>query len=391
MAWRRYGNLIGFWAVVVAAVLVGLKLTVLAPHRVEPTALTTRDLQREVFGVGTVEAKVVVNVGSKITNRVTALHVDQGDRVRTGQLLATLESQEFREQVSQGEHDLARVEAEIVANQAAIRRAEADLRLARTNYERYRALLEEEVVARLDFERKENEYIAAQEAVHAVRAQQVALEKQQKKARANVGFTKARLADTVITAPFDGVIVSREAEVGDVVVAGAALFRLADTTSPMWVRAHIDETVAGDIRVGQPARVILRSQPRQSLTGTVARVEVESDRVTEEKAVNVIFSFPFDLPPLGEQAEVYIITARKEQGLALPRQSVVSAGRMPGVWLIQDGRVRWREVQLGIVDPDGWVEIVAGITPEDRIANAPLTVLQRLTHNARVTVEKEAL
>jgi multidrug resistance efflux pump len=110
-------------------------------------------VQREAFGVGTVEAKVVVSVGSKITNRITALTVDQGDRVHTGQLLATLEDQDFEKQVAQAAHDLERAAADLFANQAAIKKAEADLTLARKNYERYRALIEEEVVSQLDFER----------------------------------------------------------------------------------------------------------------------------------------------------------------------------------------------------------------------------------------------
>lgn len=385
--WNRYGKRLSLWAAALVVLLLGLKLTVFAPYQVKATSLAHHDVQQEAFGVGTVEAKVVVSVGSKITGRVTALNVDQPDRVRKGQLLATLENQDFQEQVAQAEHDLERTAADLTANEAAIRQAEANRALAQKNYERYQGLSQEGAVSRLDFEQKENEHVAAREAVNTLLAQRTSLEKQQKKASANLGFAKARLADTMVHASCDGVVVTREVEVGDAVVAGAPLFRIADCHT-IWIRAHVDETVAGAIRVGQPARVILRSHPEQSLPGQVARVEVESDRVTEEKAVNVTFSVPSSIPPIGEQAEVYIITGQKTQVPALPQKALVPTGKLYGVWLIQGGRVHLRQVQVGISDPSGWIEIVGGLDSTDRVALAPPEIMLRLKNNARVAVSK---
>ena len=87
--WKRYRKRLIIATLVFGVLVVGLRLTLLAPYRVESVSLEPHDVQREAFGVGTVEARVVVSVGSKITGRVTALNVDQGDRVRKGQLLAT--------------------------------------------------------------------------------------------------------------------------------------------------------------------------------------------------------------------------------------------------------------------------------------------------------------
>lgn len=386
-SWNRYGKRLSLWVAALMMVLLGLRLTVFAPYQVTATGVTLHDVRQEAFGVGTVEAKVVVSVGSKIIGRVTALNVDQGDRVRAGQLLATLENQDFQEQVSQAAHDLERTAADLVANEAAIRQAEANRALAQKNYERYRSLSQEGAVSRLDFEQKENEHVAAREAVHTLLAQRTSIEKQQKKAAANLSFAKAKLADTMVHASCDGVVVTREVEAGDAVVAGAPLFRIADCHT-IWVRAHVDETVAGAIRVGQPARVILRSRPEQSLPGQVARVEVESDRVTEERAVNVTFPVPSPIPPIGEQAEVYIITGQKAQVPALPKKTLVPIGKSYGVWLIQGGRVHLRPVQVGISDPSGWIEIVGGLNSADRVALAKPEIMLRLKDNARVSVSE---
>jgi len=273
----------------------------------------------------------------------------------------------------------------LVANQAAVRQAEANLALAQKNYERYHALFRENFVAEIDLDQKKNEFIVSQEAINVLSAQRTSLEEQQQRAQAAVGFAKAKLADTYVYAPCDGVVVSRDAEEGDAVVAGVPLFRIADT-SCVWARAYIDETVAGSIRLGQPARVILRSQPAQSRPGHVARIEVVSDRVTEERVIDVKFTMPSDAPPIGEQVEVHIITAQKLRAPALPRQALVPSGKSYGVWLIQGSRVHWREVQIGISDPSGWIEVVSGVENTDRVAVASPEILRGLSENARVTV-----
>src|SRR3989338_7406949 len=138
--WNRYGKRLSLGAAALVVLLLGLKLTVLAPYQVKSASVTPHDVQQEAFGVGTVETKVTVRVGSKITNRITRLMVDQGDRVRKGQLLATLENEDYQAQVIQAERDLVRAGHDLVANQAAIRQAEANLELAQVNYDRYRDL-----------------------------------------------------------------------------------------------------------------------------------------------------------------------------------------------------------------------------------------------------------
>jgi HlyD family secretion protein len=383
--WNRYGKRLSVGAVALVVLLLGLWLTVFAPYQVTSTSVTLHDVQQEAFGVGTVETKVTVSVGSKITNRITRLMVDQGDRVRRGQLLATLENEDFKAQVTQAEGELIRAGHDLVANQAAVRQADANLELAQKNYDRYRALLPENAVAKIEVDQKETDLVVAREGINVLAAQRKSLEKQQQRAQAAVEFAKANLANTYVYASCDGVVVSREAEEGNAVVAGAPIFRIADT-SCVWARAYIDETVAGPIRVGQSARVVLRSQPTQSYPGHVARVEVASDRVTEEKVIDVTASFPSTNPPIGEQVEVHIVTAQKTQASALPQRALVPSGKSFGVWLIQGSRVHWRAVQIGISDPSGWIEIASGLENTDRVAVASPEILRGLSENARVTV-----
>ena len=387
---KKYSKSIVAWIIFLIILLITLRMTLLAPYRVTAVELTPHNLQEEAVGVGTVEAKVVVRVGSKITGRITALNTDQGYKVKKGELLATLENDDFKNLTKQAERELEKANADIVANQAAIRQAEANFKLARNNYERYRKLLQDKVISQLDFDQKENENKVAEESVKMLNAQKTALIKQQKRAEANIGFAMARLADANIYSPCDGIVISREAEAGDAITAGASIFRIADI-SVIWILAYIDETMAGEIEVGNPARVYLRSRSQESLPGKVARVEMESDRVTEERVVDITFPVPSDAPPIGEQAEVYVVTGKKAQVPALPNSSLVPSGKKHGVWIIKDGCVHWRDVHIGIKDPSGWVEIVSGLEKGEQVANASPSIITKLKEGSRVSIHKEKL
>lgn len=383
--WKKRKKSILIYGTLLAAVAVVLKLTILAPLKVEPVAASYRNLQEEVFGVGTVEAKVVVNVGTKITGRITRLYVDQGDHVRKGQVLATLENKDFQEQVRQGEGLFMKARANLEANRASIRRGQSALALARKNEERYANLLKNKLVSQLEYEQRQDDRIAADEQVRSLEAQQDALKKDIEASAANMDFARVRLEDTFIYAPLDGVVVSREAEAGDAVVAGTPIFRVADP-NVVWVVAHIDETVAGEVRLGQPAKVSLRSRHREILPGKVARIEVESNRVTEERAVDVAFNTSSQVPAVGEQAEVLIVTKTKTHALAVPAKALVSSDKGRGVWVIKDGKIRFRPVKTGISDPSGWVEIKDGLQEGEKVAIAPPPVMMKFKENARASI-----
>jgi HlyD family secretion protein len=139
------------------------------------------------------------------------------------------------------------------------------------------------------------------------------------------------------------------------------VFTLIDAQS-VWVLAYIDESRAGEIRVGEPAEIVLRSLPGERFRGRVARIERESDRVNEERRVEVAFDhIPEDFH-LGEQAEVYITTIRLGQALLVPEAAIDSIGKDHGTaWTVEDGHLERRELALGHRLLDGRYEIIGGI------------------------------
>src|SRR5512133_52004 len=312
-----------FWPAVVLVIAVAIKLTLLATPRVKVVTAQKRDVTAQVYGNGTVEAKVVVGVSSKSTGRIVELYADQGDRVKQGQLLAKLENTDVIQQQHQSEAGLNKSAASLNVEQANLQKARANLALAEKNAQRFKILAEKNLVSRLEADQYETNRQVAREEVARNQAAIDAVRMEQLAGRAGVGFARSKVADTLIYAPQDGVIITRELEKGATAVPGQAIFTLADPAT-IWVKANVDESQLNGVAVGKSAVITLRSSPGEQWTGLVARLGHQSDRVTEELEVNVAFSPPIKNFRLGEQSEVYITTEVKKSVPSLPSAVVVT-------------------------------------------------------------------
>ncbi len=112
--------------------------------------------------------------------------------------------------------------------------------------------------------------------------------------------------------------------------------------------AYVDESKAGEVKVGEPAEIVLRSRPGQRYRGQVARIEPESDRVNEERRIEVAFDRLPDNFNLGEQAEVYVTTVRLPQALLVPEAAIEGLGKNRGtVWTVKDGHLQQQRGDAG--------------------------------------------
>ena len=151
--------------IALAAAIVLLKMTVFAPPKVKIVTVEKRDLTAQVYGNGTVEAKVVVGISSKITGKVIQLYADQGDHVKKGQLLAKLENDDVIQQQAQSEAEVSRADATLNVEMANLKKARANLELAENNVRRFRDLVGKNLVSKLEAEQYENIYQVAEEEV----------------------------------------------------------------------------------------------------------------------------------------------------------------------------------------------------------------------------------
>jgi HlyD family secretion protein len=384
--WRRWQKLV-LWLLSALALILIVRFTILAPLTISAVSIERRSLTAQVYGNGTVEAKVVVLVSSKVIGRIETLYADQGDKVESGQILAKLENEDFRQQVLQAEAGVSKSKANLAAEEANHQKALANLELANKDFVRVRGLVERELVAQEDVDYVATALEVAKREVERTKAAVEAARKDQLVSQAIEALAESRNNDMVVRAPQDGIVISRDLEIGATVAPGSPIFRIADPTI-VWISANVDESTRNELAEGQEATIVLRSMPKEQLHGRVARIGLESDRVTEEIEVDVMFDPPLTSFRVGEQAEVHVITRTKDGASALPVAAVTSKGKQRRIWLVDKGKLRLREIVTGIEDRAGFVEIVSGLDDQALVAVAPFSVMVNFKDGMRVKVRR---
>lgn len=362
-----------FWRTVkllaAAAVLGGIVYWLkFSPLPVREHRIEVGEIVAEVMGTGTLEARVKSTVSPKIAGRIEKLLVDQGDRVTAGQLLFTLDDADLKQQVEIAQANIASAQAALDRLQADQTQAAAVLEQARQNHERVQKLVARDAASAEDRDKATEALGVAQAGVARAEAALVEGRKQLIAAEKNLDYRHAVLADTQVKAPFDGLIVRRYRDPGDIVVPGSPALTLV-SLEEIWISAWVDETEMARLRVDQPARVVFRAEPERSYQGQVARLGREADRETREFVVDVrVLKLP-DNWAVGQRAEVYIETDRKSSVPILPTNFVVWREDEAGVFCRVGDRAQWRPVKLGLQSREQ-AEIAAGPQPGDVVLTA---------------------
>ncbi|HXH03210.1 MAG TPA: efflux RND transporter periplasmic adaptor subunit [Candidatus Competibacteraceae bacterium] len=340
-------------AVLLAGGLSGMSYQrLLAPLPVTPAPVEAQ-IAVEVYGLGTVEARTLVRTGFQVLGTLAEVRVDQHDRVRAGEILAVLDSREQRLQLAQAEATLQQAMAALGQAQAGLARNQVQLADKRRTLQRLQRLAPSGAVS---LEQVETAQAAVDMAAAELRQAEAVLalaEADRNRAEAALRHETVLLERHTLTAPFAALVVSRLQEPGSVLTAGTPVLTLLDPQT-LWIQAYVDESRAGALALGQAAEIRLRSRPGERYAGRVARIDVESDRVGEERRVMVAFDrIPEDLH-LGEQAEVVIQAARVERAVVLPEWALQEQrdGRAVA-WALERGRLKLQPVRLGPLLLDG--------------------------------------
>jgi membrane fusion protein (multidrug efflux system) len=297
-------------------------------------------VDEEVQALGTLAADESVVIAPEIAGRVVALGFKEGDRVSKGQALVKL--------------DTAILDAEL-------KQAEADLRLARDNYDRNRSL-----VAR---------GAGTQVALEQATAQLASSE-------ARVQLATSRRALATIASPFTGVVGLRSVGVGDYVSVGKELITLT-SIDPIKVDFRVPEIYLTRVRVGQTIQVKVDALPDSAFTGEIFAIDPVVD--INGRAIRLRARIPngdLVLKP-GLFARISIIVDQREGAMIVPETAVVPDGTGKMVFVVEDGKAKRMPVELGKRLP-GKVEIVKGLTPAMQIVT---TGQMRLRDGAVVAVK----
>ncbi len=338
----------------------------LAPAKVMTAKVRQDKLQPNVFGIGTVEARLSYTVGPTQAGRILKVYADQGDEVAVGEVLGEIDPVDLEQRLTALAAAVSRSEGTVAVAEAQLRDLSSQNDLAQTTASRYRELYAKEAISRELLDTKHNAADAAQAKMDAGYASLLSARDEVARAKADYRAMQEQQRNLRLVSPVKGIIVSRDAETGATVVAGQAVFHLVDPQT-IWVKTRIDQARFHGIAVNQQAKVVLRSQPQVPLTGKVVRLEVQADTVTEERFVNVAFEKPSGIFPLGELAEVTIQLPPIANALIVPTAAVKRSKKQDNVWLIEDGKLRLQPVTIGAQSLDGHTQIMAGLKAGDEV------------------------
>jgi HlyD family secretion protein len=338
----------------------------LAPVAVQTSSVVRADVSPSVFGIGTVDARLAYAVGPTAPGRVLRVLVDQGDAVKAGQLLAEMDPVDLDRRVQAARSAGAHSRQTVRGADAQVAEAASRAQLAQLNRDRDLGLYQEHIISQQALDTSSHAAEAAEAALAAARANAAAATQDTGRLDAESRGVDTLRGSLRLVSPVDAVVVSREVEPGTTVVAGQAVLRLVAPES-LWVRARVDQSRAQGVQVGQLASIVLRSTPDTLMPGRVARIEMQSDPVTEERVVAV----NFDLPParlyLGELAEVTIRLPGEKGVLIVPSAAIAREGSQTGVWQAVDGRARFKPVSMGSQAQAGVTQILSGLIEGERI------------------------
>jgi RND family efflux transporter MFP subunit len=327
---------------------------------------------------GSVRSTTTSTISSRMVGNVVSVAVEEGDVVRRGQILLTIDSLDLDAQLRRARGGVDEADRGVAAAEAAVSAAAAQRHLATATYERFEALRARRSVSPQEFDEVEARYRAAT-AEHERAARMLeAVRARREQALAELASAQAHSSWSRIVAPLDGVVTARHVDPGDQAAPGMPLLEIVDATSYR-VDVYVDESILGWIAPGQQVRV--RVGPiGLDTTGTVSHVTPAVDRATRSALVKI------DLPPDARLRPGLFARAWFERGervaLMAPEESVVRRGQLQGVWVVDDQEeVHFRLVRTGRPFEDR-IEILSGLDPGERIV---VTGLERLRDGARVT------
>jgi len=305
---------------------------------------------------GYVVARTKASVSAKIPGRLEYLGVAEGSKVRRGEIIARVESADYAARLSSARAQAGQVDAQIAQ--------------ARKNLQRAQTLRKQDLNSDADVEN-------AQTAVDVLVAQQRAMRAEQQLAAVNLENTRVR-------APFDGTVLRKDAEVGEIVApssAGGGLTRTAIVTmadlGTLEVEVDVNEAYIAQIHGAQPARITLDAYPDTSFQGAVRQVVPTADRqkATVLVKVSILDRDPRILPEMG--AKVVFLPSRDGAAVAaaprrvmVPKEAIVARGGSAVVWVVEGGIAKSVAVETG-AEREGRIEVRSGLAGGESVVLDP--------------------
>lgn len=324
-------------------------------------------ISQTVEASGTINPVNTVSVGSTVSGLIKEIYVDFNSVVKKGQVLAQIDPAIFEATVKQQQ-------AAIVNAQANLAKLQANADYSRKTFNRYQNLYKRNFISKSDLDQAKSTYQADIAQIAAAKAQIVQAQAQYKTALTNLDYTK-------ITAPVDGMIISRKIDVGQPVAASfqaPELFTIAQDLKKMQIEVNVSEADIGKVEKGQSVIYTLDGYPDSEFYGKVTQVRISPTTVSNVVTYSVIVEVENEdlkLKP-GMTANVQIVTKKVENVYCVSNSALkvninekneIMKYEKPGIWLLENKTPKRVEVEIGISDDEKTQIISNKLKQSDKI------------------------
>ncbi|MGE3489183.1 MAG: efflux RND transporter periplasmic adaptor subunit [Vicinamibacterales bacterium] len=322
------------------------------PMTVEVGTVKKGDLAQHLTVVGNLIGLQTVDVAPRTNGRLLTMSVQMGDPVRRGQVIGKIEDREIVEQVSQAE-------ASLLVSKATIRQREADLNVAKVNFDRSKNLFDRQLLAKQALDDAESRYLAAEAQIDLSKAQLA-------QAEARLQELKINLQNTTVSSPVDGFVGKRNVDPGAMVSQNTPIASVVDISKLKMVVNVVEKDIRL-VTVGDSGQVDVDAYPGEKFVGRIARVAPVLDPATRTATMEIEIPNGDQRLKPGMYARVSLVVEERKGTLVAPKTAVIDFENQRGVWVPnEDNRAKFVPVKLGIEDPNR-IEIVSGLKEGDRI------------------------
>jgi len=342
---------------------------------VAPAAAVEQPIARFIRATGTLMAEEQADVAAETAGRVVAAPIERGTPVTQGTALVTVSSIETEAQLKEAQANAAQLEARLGLTPSGsfnvdavpeVQNAKASYELAQSEFNRIKSLLDQKVVSQSEYDQRRTQMEASRQQFEAAKNGAAQQYQSLQAARARVALAQKAFTDTVVRAPFNGVVAQRLVSVGDYVTRGTKV-AVVVRVNPLRVQLTVPEQFISAVSVGQSVGFVVDAYPDRQFEGRVKYVSPAL--AADQRALTIEAIVP---NPNGELKPGLFATARIEQqaktpGILVPAAAVQTAGGTSRAFVVNGDHVEERVVSIGQTVGD-LVEVTKGLKAGDRVA-----------------------
>ncbi len=304
----------------------------------------------EVFGIGELDAKDIYSVGTPTGGKILSIDTDQGHYIKKGDIVATIDPVDLKERLATAKSSLSRakIDAQSAKEELAIAKSQAALSLS--TYEKDLEIYKANGISRLAYEKSKTAMLTAKTQVALAKSKVSSMKIRLEEIAYDINGIEKRLAQMTVFSPVDGYVIEKTVLPGQSVPPTFTLVKIV-APQTLWIKAWIDERISGKVKVGQKAKITLRSRETLPYDAVVRRIASVSDAVTQEREVDVGF---VNIPEpfyINEQAEVSITVETFKNLYKIPLRYLSVRKGKKGIWINEGGKAHF--INLSIVAEDG--------------------------------------